>query len=127
LLQGFCLNRVGLVVRVEGQGLAKRFFVHWDDHPAKASAAPAAADVADVAVAAAAAAAAAAASVTAAAAAAAIFPQRLIPSPPPPALGFASRARAAQLDALRGGHGADLPSTPKNKTLNPLYHKTLNP
>ena len=33
--QGFCLNRVGLVVRVEGQGLARRFFVHWDDHPAK--------------------------------------------------------------------------------------------
>jgi hypothetical protein len=34
-VQGFCLNRVGLVVRVEGQGLARRFFVHWDDHPAK--------------------------------------------------------------------------------------------
>ncbi len=26
---------MGLVVRVEGQGLARRFFVHWDDHPAK--------------------------------------------------------------------------------------------
>jgi hypothetical protein len=35
--QGFCLNRIGLVVRVEGQGLARRFFVHWDDHPAKVS------------------------------------------------------------------------------------------
>jgi hypothetical protein len=36
--QGFCLNRVGLVVRVEGMGLARRFYVHWDDHPAKVNA-----------------------------------------------------------------------------------------
>jgi hypothetical protein len=28
---GFCKNRVGQVLRVEGQGIQKRFYVHWFD------------------------------------------------------------------------------------------------